>query len=97
MQAENGRNGPRLTYDESVANNSEATVFGALKTKDIDVVAAKDGIGPCLAVSMKGGLNAFRDLTNRLEEAVGDRTNIHIVYPAPVYGFMHVFRANAGR
>ena len=97
MQAENGRNGPRLTYDESVANNSEATVFGGLKTKDIDVVAAKDSIGPCLVVSMKGSLNAFRNLTNGLEEVVGDCTNIHIAYPAPVYGFVHVSRANTGR
>ena len=31
------------------------------------------------------------------DESVGDRTNIHIAYPALVYGFMHVFRANAGR
>lgn len=31
------------------------------------------------------------------EEVVGDCTNIHIAYPAPVYGFMHVIRANAGR
>lgn len=54
----------------------------------------KDGIGPCIAVSMKGSLNAFRDLTNRLEEAVGDCTNIHIAYPALVYGFMHVGHAN---
>ncbi len=43
---------------------------------------------------MKGSLNAFRNLTNRLEEAVGDCTNIHIAYPALVYGFLHVFRAN---
>ena len=95
FRVEDSRNGPRLIYDESVANNSEATVFGGLKTKDIDVVVAKDGIGPCVAVSMKGSLNAFRNLTNRLEEAVGDCTNIHIAYPALVYGFMHVFRANA--
>ena len=94
FRVEDGRDGPRLIYDETVANNSEATVFGGLKTKDIDVVVAKEGIGPCLAVSMKGSLNAFRNLTNRLEEAVGDCTNIHIAYPAMVYGFMHLFRAN---
>ncbi len=94
FRVESGKNGPRLVYDESKADNSEATVFGGLKTKDIDVVVAKDGIGPCIAVSMKGSLNAFRNLTNRLEEAVGDCTNIHIAYPALVYGFLHVFRAN---
>ena len=94
FRVEEGRGGPRLIYDESVANNSEATVFGGLKTKDIDVVVSKEGIGPCFAISMKGSLNAFRNLTNRLEEAVGDCTNIHIAYPALVYGFMHLFRAN---
>ena len=43
---------------------------------------------------MKGTLNAFRNLTNRMEEAVGDCTNLHISYPALVYGFLHVMRAN---
>jgi hypothetical protein len=43
---------------------------------------------------MKGSLNAFRNLTTRLEEAVGDCTNIHITYPALVYGFVHLVRAN---
>jgi hypothetical protein len=94
FRVEDRKDGARLVYDESRADNAEATVFGGLKTKDIDVVVAKDGIGPCIAVSMKGSLNAFRNLTNRLEEAVGDCTNIHIAYPALVYGFLHVFRAN---
>jgi hypothetical protein len=83
-----------LFLDESVANWSEATVFGGLKTKNVDVVVALDGIGPCIAVSMKGTLNAFRNLTNRMEEAVGDCTNLHIAYPALVYGFLHLIRAN---
>ena len=43
---------------------------------------------------MKGTLNAFRNLTNRMEEAVGDCTNLHISYPALVYGFLQVMRAN---
>jgi len=54
----------------------------------------KDGVGPVLAISMKGTLNAFRNLTNRMEEAVGDCTNLHIAYPALVYGFLQVMRAN---
>jgi hypothetical protein len=69
-------------------------VLGGLKTKDVDVVITKDGIGPCLAVSVKGALGAFRNLTNRMEEAVGDCTNLHITYPALVYGFLIVLRAN---
>jgi hypothetical protein len=88
--------GRRLTleYDAAQAGSGEAIVLGGLKTKAVDVVVNKDGIGPCVAVSMKGTLNAFRNLTNRMEEAVGDCTNLHIAYPALVYGFLHVLRAN---
>ena len=35
FRVEDGRDGARLIHDASVANNSEATVFGGLKTKDI--------------------------------------------------------------
>lgn len=83
-----------LHYDSKLARGGERTILGGLKTKDVDVVVSLDGIGPCVAVSMKGTLNAFRNLTNRLEEAVGDCTNIHIAYPALVYGFLHLMRAN---
>jgi hypothetical protein len=68
--------------------------FGGLKTKNVDVVVATQELGPCLAVSVKGSLNAFRNLTNRMEEAVGDCTNLHIAYPALVYGFLHIIKAN---
>ena len=83
-----------LHYEPESAGGGEATVLGGLKTKDIDVVVNIPALGPCLAVSMKGTLNAFRNLTNRLEEAVGDCTNIHLAYSALVYGFLHLFRAN---
>ena len=83
-----------LVYDAAVAQPGEQTVLGGLKTKDVDVVVAKPGIGPCLAISVKGSFNAFRNLTNRMEEAAGDCTNLHISYPALVYGFLHVIRAN---
>jgi hypothetical protein len=83
-----------LEYAPNSAGGDERIVLGGLKTKSIDVVVAKDGIGPVIAVSMKGTLNAFRNLTNRMEEAVGDCTNLHIAYPALVYGFLHVLRGN---
>ena len=83
-----------LVYDENVAEPGEQTVLGGLKTKDVDVVVAMPGIGPCLAISVKGTFNAFRNLTNRMEEAAGDCTNLHIAYPALVYGFLHVMWAN---
>lgn len=84
----------RLEYDPTRGGTGESTILGGLKAKDIDVVVSKPGIGPCLAVSVKGTLNAFRNLTNRMEEAVGDCTNLHIAYPNLVYGFLHVLRAN---
>ena len=83
-----------LAYDPSSAKGGERTVLGGLKTKSVDVVVTKNGMGPVIAVSLKGALGAFRNLTNRMEEAVGDCTNLHITYPALVYGFMVVLRAN---
>jgi hypothetical protein len=84
----------RLSLDPSAARAGESTMLGGLKTKDVDVVVALPNIGPVLAVSVKGTLNAFRNLTNRMEEAAGDCTNIHMAYPALVYGFLHVLRGN---
>jgi hypothetical protein len=68
--------------------------LGGLKTKKLDVTVAIPGVGPVLAVSLKGTHNAFRNLTNRMEEAAGDCTNLHMSYPALVYGFWHALRAN---
>lgn len=82
-----------LSHAPSLAGGGERAVLGGLKTKNVDVTVCKDGIGPVMAVSMKGTLNAFRNLTNRMEEAVGDCTNLHIAYPALVYGFLQVMRA----
>lgn len=84
----------RLHHDAASAVPGELTILGGLKTKDVDVVVARRTIGPCVAVSVKGTLNAFRNLTNRMEEAAGDCTNIHIAYPNLVYGFFHIIRAN---
>lgn len=82
-----------LEHDPSAAGSGERTVLGGLKTKAVDVVVTKPGIGPVVAISMKGTLGAFRNLTNRMEEAIGDCTNLHISYPALVYGFFQVLRA----
>jgi hypothetical protein len=83
---------PSLEYNEDMGEGRERTVLGGLKTKTVDVVVAKEELGPAMAVSVKGALGAFRNLTNRMEEAVGDCTNLHISYPAMVYGFLQVIR-----
>ncbi|BCZ85751.1 hypothetical protein PTKU64_94260 (plasmid) [Paraburkholderia terrae] len=83
-----------LHFDPTVATGGERTVLGGLKTKNVDVVVTKDGIGPVMAVSCKGMTGAFRNLTNRMEETIGECTNLHITYPALVFGYMFVIRAN---
>lgn len=83
-----------LDYDPSLATGGEQTVLGGLKTKNVDVVVTKSGLGPVLAVSCKGMTGAFRNLTNRMEETIGECTNLHITYPALVFGYMFVIRAN---
>ena len=85
---------PVLIHDPELGGGGERTVYGGLKTKDVDVVVTKEGIGPVLAVSCKGAIGAFRNLTNRMEEAVGDCTNLHIAYPPLVYGYLIAMRAN---
>ncbi|MCG3197028.1 MAG: hypothetical protein GHCLOJNM_01511 [bacterium] len=87
--------GKILEYDPASGGSGEQTVLGGLKTKAVDVVVTKPRIGPVLAVSMKGTLGAFRNLTNRMEEAIGDCTNLHISYPVLVYGFFQVLRATS--
>jgi hypothetical protein len=83
-----------LVYDPSCAASGEATVLGGLKTKSVDVVVSKSGLGPVLAVSCKGMTGAVRNLTNRMEETIGECTNLHITYPALVFGYLFVLRAN---
>jgi len=89
------RNGCRLIqFVPESGGCGEQTIIGGLKTKKVDVVVAKKDIGPVIAVSMKGTLNAFRNLTNRLEEAGGDCTNLHMTYPSLVYAYWGLIRAN---
>lgn len=84
----------QLAFDPSQSTDAEATILGGLKTKNVDIVVLKDGIGPVLAVSCKGMTGATRNLTNRLEETIGECTNIHISYPMLVFGYLFVVRAN---
>jgi hypothetical protein len=45
---------------------------------------------------MQGHRGSLSHLTNRMEEAIGDCTNIHAAYPALVYGFISLIKANTG-
>lgn len=83
-----------LSYDPATGGTGERIVLGGLKTKNVDVVVTKNGIGPVMAISCKGVTKAFRNLTNRMEETVGECTNLHITYPAMVIGYFALVRAN---
>ncbi len=89
-----GTKSPILHYEPTLARGGERTILGGLKTKNVDVVVLRKGIGPALAISCKGVTGAFRNLTNRMEETIGECTNLHITYPALVLGYLVLLRAN---
>jgi hypothetical protein len=82
-----------VEFESAAQEGAEATVLGGLKSKRVDLTVTKEGIGPVLCISVKGTGNAFRNLTNRMEEAIGDCTNLHMMYPGLVYGFLHLLKA----
>jgi len=71
-----------LEHDPALGGTGGRSVLGGLETKQVDVTVCKECVGLVIAVSLKGTLNAYRNLTNRMEEAVGDCTNLNIAYPA---------------
>ena len=81
-----------LVYDENTASTSERSVLGGIKFKRVDLTAVVPNIGPALAISTKSTGNAFRNLTNRMEETLGECTNIHLMYPGIVLGFFHLIK-----
>ncbi len=83
-----------LSASPARGRTSEKRVLGGIKYKDIDVTVLVPGLGPALGISAKSTGNAFRNLTNRMEEALGDCTNIHLMYPGFVFGFLHLIRFN---
>jgi hypothetical protein len=81
-----------LDISSSKTKRSEHRVLGGIKYKAVDVTAVIPGIGPALGISAKSTGNAFRNLTNRMEEALGECTNVHLMYPGFVFGFLHLIR-----
>lgn len=93
-KARKGRIRHILHYDAAKGGSGEQVILGGLKTKNVDVVVNKQPVGPVLAISCKGVTKAFRNLTNRMEETIGECTNLHITYPAMVVGYFAILRAN---
>jgi len=81
-----------LKYSRESENPSEQSVLGGMKYKNVDVTAVIPGVGPVLGISAKSTGTAFRNLTNRMEEAPGDCANIHMMYPGFVFGFLHFIK-----
>lgn len=82
----------RLEHAAGVADKSEKRVLGGIKYKNVDVVAVVPNLGPAIGISAKSTGNAFRNLSNRMEEALGECTNIHLMYPGFVFGFLHLIK-----
>lgn len=82
----------RIEPATTVPRASEHRVLGGIKYKDVDVTVLVPGVGPALGISGKSTGGAFRNLTNRMEEALGECTNIHLMYPGFVFGFLHLIR-----
>lgn len=82
----------RLHVSPEAEDTSERPVLGGIKYKDVDVTVLVPGLGPALGISGKSTGNAFRNLTNRMEEALGECTNVHLMYPGFVFGFLHLIR-----
>lgn len=71
---------------------SELRILGGIKAKNLDVTVVHPSIGPVLGIPAKSTGNAFRNLTNRMEEALGDCANVHMMYPGFVFGFLHFIK-----
>ncbi len=82
----------RLEQSPSAEDDAEHSVLSGIKHKNIDVTAIVPGVGPALGISAKSTGNAFRNLTNRMEEALGDCANIHMMYPGFVFGVLHFIK-----
>lgn len=83
-----------LALNGKTKTQSEQRVLGGIKYKRVDVTVAVPGLGPALGISGKSTGNAFRNLTNRMEEALGECTNVHLMYPGFVFGFLHLIKFN---
>ena len=81
-----------LRYSEAAENKAERRVLGGIKYKNVDVTAVVNGLGPAIGISAKSTGNAFRNLSNRMEEALGECTNVHLMYPGFVFGFLHLIK-----
>ena len=94
ISVERNRRGAFLHHDPDVAKAGRRTVLGGLTTRKVDVTVTVADIGPVLAVSLKGTHLGFDDVVEGLKGVAGRCVNLHMAYPALVYGFWHVVSVN---
>jgi len=100
ITVDRGRDGLFLSRDPAAARPDRQTVLGGLKETKPDVTVAIPNIGPVLALSLERtesveiGPGRVPELTGGLERTAGACVNLHMMYPALVYGFWHVISAN---
>ena len=90
------RHGSFLSHDPDAAKPDRRTFPGALKAARPDVTVTIPAIGPVLALSLEGMEDVavthgrVPEITGGLERIAGACVNVHMIYPALVYGFWHV-------
>lgn len=85
-----------LTFDPDLATADRPTLPGALKAARPDVAVTIPAIGPVLALSLEVtesvavSHDRVPEMTGALEPIAGAGVNLHMMYPALVYGFWHI-------
>lgn len=96
ITVDRNRQGSFLSHDPDAAKPGRRTLLGALKAARPDVTVTIPTIGPVLALSLEGkegggvARGGVPEITGDLESTAGACVNLHMVYPALVYGFWHV-------
>ena len=94
------QDGSFLSLDPDAAKRGRRTLPGGLKDAEPDVTVVIPTIGPVLALSLEGtesvavGREGVPEITGGLERTAGACVNLHMIYPALVYGFWHVIGAS---
>ncbi len=96
ITVDRNRHGSFLSHDPDAAKPDRRILPGALKAARPDVTVTIPAIGPMLALSLEGTEDVavtpgrVPEMTGRLERFAGACVNLHMIYPALVYGFWHV-------
>ena len=100
ITVDRNRDGLFLSHDPDAAMPGGRTLPGGLKDAKPDVTVTIPGIGPVLALSLEGtesvaaGRGGVPEMIGGLERTAGACVNLHMIYPALVYGYWHVFAAS---